>query len=175
MGCEWSARTVAAQRIAGNCVRLDTQLVNAMAFSKQGWGYIVQWFNDGTMVKAGFTTASFPGVLAAFSKHSAHRLVVVKAWQTTKQDYELIAERLKPFVKTNGWMKVVPGLQRFVREDLPCDSLQAKSQFKRQCGEQIAWMSWLHPSEEFIPMPLSSPAKERQRKGAKSIIRSSGF
>ena len=155
--------------------RLNAETPVGMGLSKQGWGYMLQWFNDGTMVKAGFTTAGLPGVLAAFARHNGHRLVVVKAWEATKEDYALIADRLKPFVGSNGWMKVTPGLQRIVREDLPCDSLKAKSQFKRQCGEQIVWMSWLHPSQEFIPMPLSSPAKERQRKGAQSIVRSSGF
>ena len=154
--------------------RLNAQTPVGMGLSKQGWGYMLQWFNDGTMVKAGFTTAGLPGVLAAFARHNGHRLVVVKAWEATKEDYELIADRLKPFVGSNGWMKVTPGLQRLVREDLPCDSLKAKSQFKRKCGEQVVWMSWLHPSQEFIPMSLSSPSKV-QRKGAQSLIRSSGF
>ena len=155
--------------------RLNAETPVGMGLSKQGWGYMLQWFNDGTMVKAGFTTAGLPGVLAAFARHNGHRLVVVKALEATKEDYELIADRLKPFVGSNGWMKVTPGLQRIVREDLPCDSLKAKSQFKRKCGEQVVWMSWLHPSQEFIPMPLSSPTKERQHKGARSIVRSSGF
>jgi hypothetical protein len=82
-----------------------------MGLSKQGWGYMLQWFNDGTMVKAGFTTAGLPGVLAAFARHNGHRLVVVKAWEATKEDYELIADRLKPFVGSNGWMN--DGLLRF--------------------------------------------------------------
>ena len=157
-------------------VPFDTKLKETMAFNKQGWGFIIQWSNDRLMVKAGFTTASFSKVLLAFAKHSPHRLVVVKAWETTKEDYELVATRLEPFVTSSGWMKATDGLQRLVREDLPCDSLRAKAQFKRACGDAIAWMPWLFPSDEFIPMPvLSKCSKTRYRQGAQSIIRSSGF
>lgn len=163
----------------GRCARLFAQNTVAMGVSqanKQGWGYILQWSNDASMVRVGFTTASLHSFLAGFARYNACKLVVVKAWETNKEDYELVEERLAPFVGSNGWMKVTPGLKRVVREHLPCGSLQAKSQFKRKCGERVLWMPWLHPSQEFVPPYSSSIAtKQRDQRGARSIIRSSGF
>jgi hypothetical protein len=166
---------------AGRCARLFAQNSVAMGISqagKQGWGYVLQWSNDASVVKAGFTTASFHSFLSGFARYNACKLVVVKAWETTKDDYDPVEDRLKPFMASNGggWLKVTPGLKRIIREHLPCDSLKAKSQFKRQCGERILWMPWLHPSQEFVPPYSPSIAtKQRSQRGAQSIIRSSGF
>lgn len=144
---------------------------------KQGWGYIVQWSNDASMVKMGFTTTPLHGFLSGFLRYNGHKLVVVKAWETSKSDHELVHERLQSFLGPNGWMKVTPGLKRIVREHLPCDSRQAKAKFKKQCGERVLWCPWLHPSEEFVtPYEYSSIAtREREQSKTKSIIRSSGF
>ena len=137
----------------------------------------MQWSNDASMVKVGFTTTSFHSFLSGFLRYGGHKLVVLKAWETSKDDYELVQERLQSFLGPNGWMKVSPGLKRIVREHLPCDSRQAKAKFKKQCGERVLWLPWLHPSEEFVsPCEYSSIAtKERIHVKTKSIIRSSGF
>lgn len=163
----------------GRCARLFAQNTVVMGVSqanKKGWGYILQWSNDASMVKTGFTTASLHSFLIGFARYNACKLVVVKAWEANKEDYELVEERLTPFVGSNGWMKVTPGLKRVVREHLPCDSLQAKAQFNRKCGDRVLWTPWLHPSQEFVPPHSSSIAtKQRDQHGARSIIRSSGF
>lgn len=161
------------------CARLFAQNSVAMGISqanKQGWGYILQWSNDASAVKAGFTTASLHSFLTSFARYNACRLVLVKAWETSKEDYDLVEKRLAPFIESNGWAKVTPGLKRVVREHLPCDSLKAKAQFKRKCGERVLWMPWLHPLQEFVPpYPSSIATKQRNQRGARSIIRSSGF
>lgn len=143
--------------------------------SSKGWGYIVQWNNDTHSVKVGFTTTSLHSLLSTFLRYSPHKLVVIKAWQTSKADYELVEDRLASFGNKHGWINVTTGLKRVVREWVPCDSLQARSLFRRKCGERVLWWSWLKSSEEFVPPVSSIATKQREPKGAQSIIRSSGF
>lgn len=146
-----------------------------MKGKNQGWGYVLQWSNDSCMVKAGFTTTSLPSLLSTFLRYNGHDIVVIKAWEATKEDYQLDADRLQPFMDESGWMKTTLGLKRVVRDSLPCNSLKAKSMFKRQCGKRVSWASWLKPCDEFVsPFPFCSTERNQQR-SARSIIRSSGF
>ena len=146
-----------------------------MKDKNQGWGYVLQWSNDSCMVKAGFTTTPLPSLLSTFLRYNGHDIVVIKAWEATKEDYQLDAERLQPFMDESGWMKTTLGLKRVVRDSLPCDSLKARSMFKRKCGKRVSWASWLKPSDEFVSPFPSCSTRQHQQKGAQSIIRSSGF
>jgi len=104
----------------------------------EGWVYVVQWENDPYAVKIGFTT-DLKGRFSTFLTACRHRLVVLKAFGANMEDEKLLHERFDGCRDSREWFLLTPGLQRFIQQDMPCQTKEAQASIGRWMDDCVKW------------------------------------
>lgn len=105
---------------------------------KEGWIYVVQWANDGEAVKIGFTT-DLKQRLVSFLTVCRHKLIVLKAFKANQEEEFALHARFDGCRDNGEWFHFSPGIRRFLKEEVICQTHEAKKAFGGGYGERIIW------------------------------------
>lgn len=104
----------------------------------EGWVYVVQWENDPYAVKIGFTT-DLKKRFSTFLTACRHRLVVLKVFGANMEDEKLLHERFDGCRDKGEWFLLTPGLQRFIQQDMPCQTKEAQTSISGGMDDCVKW------------------------------------
>lgn len=104
-----------------------------------GWVYVVQWTSMPWHVKIGFSK-SLKDRFASFLTASPDTLVVVKTFEANQEDETDLHDRFQASRDVGEWFRLSPSLKKFLENEAPCQTLEAKVKFGRSYEDRIKWM-----------------------------------
>ena len=114
---------------------------------QNGWVYVIQWENDPHSVKIGFST-DLPARMASFLTACRHGLLILKVFRASVNEEQQLHERFDSCRGDGEWFDFTPGVQRYMRQEMPCHTKEARTLFGGKMSTRVKWQ------------PLSGTKKE---------------
>jgi hypothetical protein len=114
-----------------------------------GWIYIVQWENDPHSVKIGFST-DLPSRMASFLTACRHGLLILKVFRGPQEEEQRLHERFDGCRGDGEWFDFTPGLQRFMRQEMPCHTKEARTLFGGKMSARVKWQPLTGTKRELL-------------------------
>ncbi len=122
-----------------------------------GWVYFVQWASMPWTVKIGFTTSPRER-FASFLTCSSDTLVVLKIFEAPPEVEKDLHERFDASRDRREWFRLSPMLKKYLQEEAPCQTLEAKVKFGGGMEEDVRWM----PMRPNISVLLEAMQREKR-------------